>query len=129
MRLLYLLLAGLTILLGLASRRYPLAFPLFFATYAGDALWAALVYWLLATFRPGKRVVVLALTAIGISFAVEFSQLFHPHWLDAARATRLGALVMGRGFLWSDLACYVAGVTGAALLDTLLLRRLYTARP
>ena len=122
------LLAGLTVLLGLASRRYADAFPGFITTYAGDTLWAALVYWLLAFGEPRKRSFVLALTALLISFAVEISQLYHPQWLDAIRANAIGALVPGRGFLWSDLACYVVGVSGAAAIDTLLVRRLYTAR-
>jgi hypothetical protein len=42
------------------------------------------------------------------------SQLHHAPWIDAIRNTRPGALVLGYGFLWSDLACYVAGVAIAA---------------
>lgn len=110
----------LTIALGLATRRYPHAFPSFFATYAGDALWAALVYWLLAIVWPQKRPAVLALTALGISFAVEISQRYHAAWIDALRANPVAALVLGRGFLWSDLVCYVAGVLAAAALDVML---------
>jgi len=45
------------------------------------------------------------------------SQLYHAPWLDAVRATRPGALALGQGFLWSDLACYAAGVGAAALID------------
>ena len=31
-------------------------------------------------------------------------------WLDALRATLFGRLVLGQGFLWSDLVCYAAGI-------------------
>jgi hypothetical protein len=53
---------------------------------------------------------VLAAAALGISFAVEFSQLVQVEWLERLRATRAGALVLGRGFLATDLICYAAGV-------------------
>lgn len=124
----YAILGGLTVLLGLATRRYPHAFPAFIATYGGDALWAALVYWLLAILFLRMRPVVLAFATIAISFAVEISQLYHPQWLDAARSSGVGALVLGHGFVWSDLVCYVFGASGAALVDSLVVRRLYTAR-
>ena len=52
----------------------------------------------------------------------EFSQLYRAPWIDAVRATRLGALVLGQGFLWSDLWCYAAGVTLAAGIDWILAR-------
>ena len=54
-----------------------------------------------------------------LSFAVEFSQLYQAGWINAVRETHLGALVLGRGFLWSDLACYTAGV-GAGWLAELV---------
>jgi hypothetical protein len=44
---LYLALACLTIGAGLASRHYPELFPGFVAQYAGDTLWAAMVFWVL----------------------------------------------------------------------------------
>ena len=113
----------LTVALGLASRRFPAALPAFLATYAGDALWAAMVFWLAATLLPRARTVRLAAGALGVAAAVEVSQLYHAPWVDAVRATRLGALALGQGFLWSDLACYAAGVGIAALLDLGLARR------
>ena len=127
-RLLYLALLLLTIALGLATRQGPWLFPGFVATYAGDALWAAAVYWLLAILRPRARTRVLAAVAGGLSLAVEVSQLYHAPWIDAVRATRPGALVLGHGFLWSDLACYATGIGLAALLDTLLRRGLSRRR-
>jgi len=51
----------------------------------------------------------LAATALVISFAVEVSQLYHAEWIDGIRETRLGALTLGSGFLWSDLVCYTLG--------------------
>ena len=112
-----------TIALGLASRRFGDALPALVAAYAGDALWAAMVLWLAALVAPGARTRTLAACALAIAFAVEASQLYRAPWLDALRATRPGALALGQGFLWSDLACYAVGVGAAALLDRALVHR------
>lgn len=112
-------LLAVTIALGLATRRFPSRFPSVVATYGGDALWAAMVYWLLAFLRPSASWRALAAGALGIASAVECSQLVHTPWLDAVRATRLGALVLGQGFLWSDLVAYAVGVLAATLIDAL----------
>lgn len=103
--------------LGLGSRRYAAALPSFVARYAGDVLWASLVYWLLAWIRPRASRTMLAMAALFVAFAVEVSQLFHAPWIDGLRASRPGALVLGQGFLWTDLACYGVGVLIAAMLD------------
>ena len=112
-----------TIALGLASRRFGDALPGVVAAYAGDALWAAMAFWLAALVAPGARTHRLAACALAFAVAVEASQLHRAPWLDAIRATRPGALVLGQGFLWSDLACYAVGVGAAALLDGALGRR------
>ena len=110
-------LACLTIALGLASRRYSDVMPSFLARFAGDTLWATLIFWLLALVRPRATAASLAIAALAISVSVELSQLYHAPWIDAIRRTTLGALVLGQGFLWSDLACYVVGVVLAWAVD------------
>jgi hypothetical protein len=112
-----------TIALGLATRRFPSAFPDFVARYGGDALWAVMVFWLAALLRPSARPLALGAAALGVAFAVEFSQLYHAPWLDALRATRGGALALGQGFLWSDLACYTVGALLAVAIDRALPQR------
>ncbi|QDT75835.1 ribosomal maturation YjgA family protein [Lacipirellula limnantheis] len=121
-RLLYAPLLLLSIALGLASRRYAAALPSFISAYAGDALWAAMVFWIAALLFPLARTRILASAALGISVAVELSQIYHAPWIDDLRAARLGALALGHGFLWSDLLCYAAGVAAAAAVDLVLCR-------
>ncbi len=48
--------------------------------------------------------------ALTFSLCIEVSQLYHASWIDTVRGTRVGGLVLGYGFLWSDLARYAAGV-------------------
>ncbi|BAH40696.1 hypothetical membrane protein [Gemmatimonas aurantiaca T-27] len=107
----------LTVMAGLASRRFPEWQPAWMARYAGDTLWAMMVYWGLAWFLPTARPVVLAGCALALSWGVECSQLWHAPWLDGLRATTAGALALGQGFLWSDLVCYAVGVLLAVIVD------------
>lgn len=107
---------------GIATRRFPERFPGIVAEYAGDVLWAMLVFWIIAAvWRTGSTIRV-ATAAMVIALAVEISQLYRAEWINAMRASRAGALVLGSGFLWSDLVCYVAGVVLAAGFDYLRTR-------
>lgn len=106
-----------TIGLGLASRRHHEAIPAFVARYAGDTLWAAMVYFGASLLWPGRRRAVRATWALAFCFAVEFSQLYHRPWLDDVRRGAIGGLVLGRGFLGSDLVCYAVGVGLAWAVD------------
>jgi hypothetical protein len=119
----YLALALRVVALGLASRRFRPTLPPFVGAYAGDALWAAMVFLLAAAAWPRARVSTLAVGAVLFSFAVEAGQLYRAPWIEAVRATRPGGLMLGHDFVWSDLLCYVAGVSLAAAADLLLRSR------
>jgi hypothetical protein len=112
-----------TVVLGLASRRFRSDLPLVVGEYAGDTLWAAMVYFIAAMFWPKASAWLLASGALGFSFAVEVSQLYQAPWINAVRANWIGGLVLGRGFLWSDLVCYTVGVVLALGVDWLVRRR------
>ncbi len=90
--------------------------------YSGDTLWAALVYLLLATALVSLSKRKVAMGALLFSFAIEMSQLYHAPWIDAIRSTRIGALILGHGFLWSDLVCYSAGIGIALCIDAAIQR-------
>lgn len=112
----YVGLAAGTLLLGLASRRFA-ADPSFIRAYAGDALWALMVFFGIAFVANRQPTRVVALLAGLFCFGIELSQLYHAPWIDSLRATRLGGLVLGYGFLWSDLLCYGVGVAIGAVID------------
>lgn len=103
--------------LGFASRRYASHLPPFLAEYAGDTLWALLVFLGVGTLRPNTPLLHRGAMALGFAFVVEVSQLYHAPWIDAIRATKIGGLILGFGFLWTDLVCYVAGVLIGVCLD------------
>ena len=110
------------ILLGLASRAYSPPLPPFVRVYVGDALWALAAYLTVATLFPRLPVRWVAVTAGLFSLAVELSQLYHAPWIDVLRQIRLAELLLGHGFLWSDLMCYGVGVGVGALAESLAAR-------
>jgi Protein of unknown function (DUF2809) len=122
-RLSFALAVVITIALGLASRRWAAALPDFVGAYVGDGLWAAMVYFGLGALAPGALWTRRAALALALCFAIEFSQLYHAPWIDQVRATRVGALVLGFGFLWTDLVAYTLGVGVAAGLAHALHRK------
>ena len=54
---------------------------------------------------------------MSFSVAIELGQLYHAPWIDSIRQTTLGGLILGFGFLWSDLACYAVGVGLGVMID------------
>jgi hypothetical protein len=121
-RALYAAIAVATIGAGLATRRNPDWFPAPIAEYGGDVLWAMMMFWIVAIIWRSWPTIRIATVAIAISIAVELSQLYRAEWIETIRAGRAGALVLGSGFLWSDLVCYGLGVGLAAAFDYLRTR-------
>lgn len=127
-RIAYGLLTLSVLLLGLASRRFFGEVP-FIKTYVGDVLWALMVFFGLAFLVnrwPTKAVVLATLL---VSFGIEISQLYHAPWIDSLRATRLGGLVLGFSFVWSDLLCYSIGVLIGSFIEGYILPARYRDIP
>jgi Protein of unknown function (DUF2809) len=104
-------------LLGIGSRRYAQVLPGFIAAYAGDTLWAMAAFLGIGLMLPRASTRTIALLAMAFSLAIEISQLYHAPWIDSIRETTLGGLILGFGFLWSDLVCYAVGVGVGMLID------------
>ena len=115
-------LIALAAILGIGSRSYAHALPRLVAAYAGDTLWALAAFAGMGLLLPRASTRTVALLALSLSIAVELSQLYHTPWLDSIRETTLGGLILGFGFLWSDLVCYAAGV-GIGVCAEAVLRR------
>jgi hypothetical protein len=124
-RLLYLLLFVITVLAGLASRYFSSFLPHWTTLYLGDALWALMVFFGIAFLFKRKSTLWIAAATLIFSFAIEIGQLYHAPWIDSIRYTRIGGLVLGFGFLWSDLICYTAGVVVGVFVDRRMLKKTY----
>ncbi|MDF2546208.1 MAG: putative rane protein [Anaerosolibacter sp.] len=123
-RVVQLMLWILVILLGLGTRRYGEYMPQVIAVYGGDVLWALMVYegfgFLCNRASTGK----LFIFTLIFSYMIELSQLYQAPWIMSVRRTTFGALILGHGFLWSDLVCYTIGaILGVLIEKYILLRR------
>ncbi len=83
-----------------------------FAKYAGSALYTVLLCALLALCAPRARPLVVASTALGLSWAVEFGQLTGVPAELSAHSTA-ARLVLGSTFNAPDLFWYAVGAAVA----------------
>jgi hypothetical protein len=126
-RISYLISAIAVAILGLSSRRYSRLLPEFIASYAGDTLWALMVFLGIGMLFPRWSTIRISVTALLFAFTIELSQLYHSAWLDQIRHTRVGGIILGYGFLWTDLICYGVGIATGWILETLLKGKVATA--
>lgn len=108
-RIIYGFLTLTVLLIGLASRRFLGDLP-FVKAYVGDVQWALMVFFGFAFLLNRWPTKAIALATLIFAFSIESSQLYHAPWIDSLRATRMGGLVLGFTFVWSDLLCYSLGV-------------------
>jgi len=113
-RIIYALFIIVIIGIGLVSRADFI--PKLIYPYLGDVLYALMIYFIIGFLFPRFRSLKVALISIVICFIIELSQLFEPDWIIEIRRNKLGGLILGYGFLWSDLISYIiGGVMGLGL--------------
>jgi hypothetical protein len=120
-RILYAGVILLIVLLGLLSRRVP-AIPLF----TGDLLWAMMIFFIMRFLLIDTNARSVALLSFSICCVVEISQIYQEDWINEIRKTLPGRLILGQGFLWSDLIAYGAGVIVGYLIEVTALNRKVT---
>jgi hypothetical protein len=110
-----------TIGLGLASRSGSV--PALIYPYLGDVLYALMIYFMIGFVWPKAPSLQAAALCVLVCYGIELSQLYQADWINALRRTRLGGLVLGFGFLWSDLVCYLVGAFVGVGLEYWFLRK------
>lgn len=118
-RLLYGLMIIIVITLGLLSRKMAYAIPEILNAYLGDALWALMIFIGFGFIFRYMKTKKIALMAIAFCYLIEISQLYHAPWIGSIRKTTLGGLVLGYGFLWSDLIAYAIGIAAGMILEVI----------
>ncbi len=83
-----------------------------------------MVYLLVSTLLAGRPLRLRAVISLALAFLVEVSQLYHAPWIDSIRQTTLGGLVLGFGFLWTDLVCYSVGVMIGGIAEWAIVARM-----
>ena len=122
-RIIYFILIILISLLGIGSRYFAEILPDFIANYAGDTFWAMAVYFFLRFIIQKKSKITSSIIAYVFSVFIELSQFYHAPWLDEIRKTIIGGLILGFGFMWSDLICYAVGIIIGLLIDSFFVNR------
>ena len=106
----------LILILGILSRKIS-GIPLFI----GDMLYAVLIYFGFRFLIMDSKKSTSHLLSLLFCFGIEILQLIKIDWLIAIRKNTLGHYILGEGFLWLDLLCYVIGTLMAYYLDKLFL--------
>jgi hypothetical protein len=114
----YFILIVAIIAAGLLSRRSTLI-PL----WIGDMLYALMMYFIMRFLFLLRKPMFIFLLSLSICVAIEISQLLHADWINNIRATLPGRLILGQGFLWSDLIAYATGGVFGIAIDTIIRRR------
>ena len=113
-RLQYLLLIIFVVFLGIGSRKINL-----FTLFIGDILYATMMYFGLRFVLIHLKLKTIFVLSVLFCFLIEISQLFQFDWLILLRKTTFGKYVLGQGFLWSDLVCYILGSLISYFIDKL----------
>lgn len=116
-RLAYFILIIIVVIAGLASRHYAVYLPQWLGNYAGDSLWALMVFLILGFCLKKGSTIKIAFYAMIFSYAIEISQIYHAPWIDAVRKNIIGGLILGFGFQWSDLCWYTIGILIGVILE------------
>lgn len=111
-RIYYFILSCLVIILGLLSRKLN-----FIPLFVGDILYAVMIYFIVGFFLVKSNTKNIAIISILICYTIEFSQLYQANWIVEIRNTTFGHLVLGQGFLWSDLLAYTFGIIIAYFIE------------
>lgn len=119
-RLLYFIMIITVIGFGLLSRKMAAYIPDTLDLVLGDSLWALMVYLIFGMLFSRGPIRKNAAGSAIFCFCIEFTQLYHAHWIDAIRSTRIGGLVLGYGFLISDLIAYMVGIGTGIAIDCLI---------
>ena len=107
----------MVIIFGLGSRTFPRHVPQLITPYLGDVLWAFCVYLIIGCLFPRLSTLKVFLFTILFAYSIEATQLYRAPWIDAIRADKLVTLVLGHGFMWTDIFSYTFGSVLGVIFD------------
>lgn len=115
--LIYIISILITIIIGLGLRTFSGYLPRWVNLYVGDFLWAFMMFFIFALIFKKKTTLKVMVLSLTYCYLIEISQIYHSPWIDNIRQTTVGHLMLGRGFLWSDLISYTVGICVGGILD------------
>jgi hypothetical protein len=121
-RIIYGAITLLVLMVGFGSRKFGFMLPQFIATFAGDTLWAMMIYWGCRTLFILKKKYVSVYISLTFTVLIEISELYHAPWIDVIRAITIGGLILGYDFYWPDLVCYSVGIFLSWCIDYFIVK-------
>jgi hypothetical protein len=110
----YAMLILIVIVAGILSRKVP-GVPLI----VGDMLYAVMMYLIVRFMLIRLNYWKTGIISLSICCLIELSQLCTAPWINQLRNNNLGALVLGHGFLWSDIAAYTIGTVICVIVNAM----------
>ncbi len=123
-RIIYLIIIILSSIIGIGSRHFSESLPKWIAEYAGDTMWALSAYYIIRIIFIKLSILCSACIAFCFSVLIEISQLYHSTWINSIRHTIIGGLILGFGFLWSDIVCYLVGILIGLFIELIIKKSL-----
>jgi len=121
-RILYFFLIIATVGLGLTSRADFI--PKLIYPFLGDILYSLMIFFIIGFIFTDFSSLKIALISIAICYIIELSQFYEANWIVEIRNNKLGGLLLGYGFLWSDLISYLVGGALGLSIEFFLLKNL-----
>ncbi|MEZ4826054.1 MAG: DUF2809 domain-containing protein [Bacteroidia bacterium] len=94
-------------------------------SYLGDVLYTVMYYFILAFLFPSMKPLKVAVISILFCYGIELTQLHKGEWIVTLRSYKLGGLILGYGFRWSDLVCYAIGGFGGMAMEKMCRKSVY----
>lgn len=107
----------ITIILGLISRAKTI--PVIIYPYLGDYLYALMCFLIVGFLYNKSKSLKIVLISILLCYLIEVFQLYQADWINNIRSHKLGGLILGYGFLWSDIVSYTLGGMTGFILETI----------
>jgi hypothetical protein len=97
-------------------------------TYGGDVLSATCIFFGVRWVLHRHNICHDAVVAYVICVLIELQQLIMWSPLRRLRDDTPLAILLGHGFLWSDLLCYAVGVLGGVVVSRVVVSRVVVSR-
>ena len=108
--------------LGIYTKYYSGALEMFVNNKLGGVFYVIFFSLMVYLFFPYKKPLFICLLVLLVTTILEYTQLWHPVFLEKIRTTWIGASLIGNSFNLHDIPWYIVGAIIAFLIITQIKR-------